>query len=73
MAVWKDRRLRPQRSQEALKPGNQSKTPNQVVALRSRPKHGYSATKYDAWVVKSPKTLRRQFRHSYDVKKVRNS
>jgi len=35
--------------------------------------HGYSATKYDASVVKPPKNLRRQFGHSYYQKKVRNN
>jgi hypothetical protein len=37
-----------------------------------RSKRGYWATKYDASVVKSPKTVRRQFGRSYDQKKVRN-
>jgi hypothetical protein len=35
--------------------------------------HGYSATKYDASVVKPPKNLRRQFGHSYYQKKDRNT
>ena len=47
------------------------KTLRPVITLR--PKHGYSATKYDAKAVKSPKTLRRQSGRSYDQKKVRNS
>jgi hypothetical protein len=38
-----------------------------------RSKHGYSATKYDASVVGSPKTLRHQFGEKYDAKKVRNT
>jgi len=47
------------------------KTLRPVITLR--PKHGYSATKYDANAVKSPKTLRRQSGRSYDQKKVRNT
>jgi hypothetical protein len=41
-----------------------------VITLQ--PKRGYSATKYDANAVKSPKTLLRQSGRSYDQKKVRN-
>ena len=74
MAVWKvpgSRRLRRQCGHKSPKPGNQFKTLRPVKTLRS--KHGYWATNYDASVVKSPKTLRRQFGRSYDQKKVRNS
>ena len=38
-----------------------------------RPERGYSATKYDASVVKLLKTLRRQFGQKYDAKKIRNN
>jgi hypothetical protein len=51
-------------------PGNHFKTRRPVVTLR--PKHGYSATKYDPSAVKPSKILRRQFGRSYDQKKVRN-
>jgi len=37
-----------------------------------RPECGYSATIYDASVVKLPKTLRYQIGEKYDAKKVRN-
>jgi hypothetical protein len=66
-----NRPLRRQCSQKSLKPGNQFKTLRPVITLR--PKHGYSATKYDASAAKTQKTLRRQFGHSYEVKKVRNT
>jgi hypothetical protein len=36
-------------------------------------REGYSATKHDESVAKIPNPMRRQFGHSYDVKKVRNS
>jgi hypothetical protein len=47
------------------------KTANAVATVRSE--RGYSATKYDASVVSSPKTLRCQFGEKYDAKKVRNN
>ena len=37
-----------------------------------RRERGYSATKYDASVVKLLKTLRRQIGQKYDAKKIRN-
>jgi hypothetical protein len=46
------------------------KTLRPVITLRS--KHGYSATKYEASPVESPKTLQRQSGRSYGQKKVRN-
>ena len=64
------RRLRRQCGQKPPKPGHHFKTPRPVITLR--PKHGYSATKYDASVAKLPKIVRRQFDRSYDQKKVRN-
>ncbi len=44
--------------------------PRTVIALR--PFHGYSVTKHEASAAKTQKTLRRQFGHSYDQKKVCN-
>ena len=52
-------------------PGHRCNTPRPVITLR--PKHGYSATKYDASVATLPKIVRRQFGGSYDQKKVRNT
>lgn len=54
-----------------LKPLENLKTTNPVIALRSE--RGYAATNYDENVVKVPKALRGQIGHFYDVKKVRNN
>ncbi len=53
---------------------DQSKNPNTthpVAMLRWQ--RGYSATNYDANLVDSPASLRRQFGEKYDQKKIRNS
>ena len=65
------RRLRWQRGETSRLPVPNHQTARRVTAVR--PERGYSATNYEATAVNPPKTLRRQFGRSYDVKKVRNS
>jgi len=61
------------RSETRMPPGvdNFLEPAPRVATLR--PKHGYSATNYDASPAKHPESSRRQFWEKYDVKKVRNT
>src|ERR1035441_3412218 len=74
MAVWK---TIPQRnSYDASAVKNQNLLQNHKTAkcvTTVRPERGYSATNYDANVVKLLKTLRRQIGQKYDAKKIRNN